>query len=66
MLHFEYYPFFLADNPEHNSILKYGDQFSLYLAKGLSDNWSQVGFVVCIEWEFFVALQLCMLGMKRV
>lgn len=29
-------------NPDHNSILKYGDQFSSYLAKGLSDNWSQV------------------------
>nr|XP_039248911.1 uncharacterized protein LOC120326658 [Styela clava] len=29
-------------NPDHNSILKYGEQFSTYLAKGLADNWSQV------------------------
>ena len=27
---------------EDNAILKHGDQFSDYLKKGLSDNWSQV------------------------
>ena len=27
---------------KENAILKHGDQFSDYLKKGLSDNWSQV------------------------
>ena len=30
---------------EDNAILKHGEQFSDYLKKGLSDNWSQVRYM---------------------
>ena len=31
--------------PEENAIYRHGQAFSTQVAKGLADNWSQVGFV---------------------
>ena len=38
---------------KENAILKHGDQFSDYLKKGLSDNWSQVCLqITCATYRF--------------
>lgn len=42
------------NNPDHNSILKYGTQFSEYLAKGLADNWSQVRLASSTAARYFL------------
>lgn len=42
---------------EENAILKHGDQFSDYLKKGLSDNWSQVRLAASVATrQFFQTL----------